>query len=130
MERRCFISNEGGASSAEFALIIVPFLSIVMAVLGFCMLLWTSAALRYAAEDAARCASVKTAVCPDATTTQNYALSRYEGPAISPTFTYTVASCTSAAVVAGHTVTGTATFAMNTGLINLSLPLTVRACFP
>jgi len=118
-----YLCGEKGAISAEFALVVVPFLSIFMAVLGFGLLLWTSSALRYASEDAARCASVKTTVCTDATSTQNYALSRYEGPNLSPTFTYTATGC-------GHTVTGSATFPLNTGLVNLSLPITVGACFP
>ena len=89
MGRWRFIGNQQGASSAEFALVVVPFLGIFFAAIGFGLLLWTSTALRYAAEDAARCASVKTTVCPDQSTTENYALSRYEGPAVSPSFHYT-----------------------------------------
>lgn len=129
MERRCFISSEDGASSAEFALVVVPFVSIFMAVLGFGIMLWTSAALRYAVEDAARCAAVKTAVCTDAAATENYALSRYEGPALSPAFHYFQKNCTGSSSP-GNRVIGEVQFALNTGLINFSLPLTATACFP
>lgn len=129
MERRCFISNEEGASSAEFALVIVPFVSIFMIVLGFSVMLWTSAALRYAVEDAARCAAVKTSVCTDKASTENYALSRYEGPALSPAFSYFKKNCTGSSSP-GNRVIGEVQFPLNTGLINLSFPLTATACFP
>ena len=129
MEQRCFISNEDGASSAEFALVVVPFVSIFMAVLGFSVMLWTSAALRYAVEDAARCAAVKATVCSSKATIENYALSRYEGPALSPTFNYFQKNCTGSSSP-GHRVIGEVQFTLNTGLINLSLPLTATACFP
>lgn len=118
-----FIRHEDGASSAEFALVVLPFISLIMAGLGLGFMLWANTTLHYAAEDAARCASVKTAVCTDATSTQNYALSRYKGPSISPTFTYSASGC-------GHTVAGTANYPLNTGLFSLTIPLSTSACFP
>jgi hypothetical protein len=82
------------------------------------------ASLHFAVEDAARCASVKTTVCTSSTTIASYAATRYTGPSISPTFTYSTAGC-------GHTVTGTGTFSFNAIVPQLmSIPVSAKACFP
>lgn len=118
-----FLRNERGASAAEFALVIIPFIAFFLGGIGISFLLYANSTLQYAAEDAARCASVKTGICSNLTATQNYALSRYSGPVIAPIFTASVAAC-------GNRVTGTAVFQLNTGLINLAVPLAASACFP
>jgi Flp pilus assembly protein TadG len=118
-----FIRSEKAASSAEFALVVFPFISIIMGIIGVGFMFWANTTLHYAAEDAARCASVKTTICADATSTQNYALSRYKGPAIAPAFSYAASGC-------GHTCTATATYPLNAGLFNFNVPLSASACFP
>ena len=118
-----FIQADEGTSSAEFALVVFPFVGIVLGIIGGGVMFWANTTLHYAAEDAARCASVKATICADATSTQNYALSRYKGPAISPAFSYAASGC-------GHTVTATATYPLNTGLFNFNVPLSASACFP
>lgn len=123
MGTRGFLRNERGASAAEFALVIFPFITFFLGAIGVSLLLYANSTLQYAAEDAARCASVKTSICSSLTATQNYALGRYSGPVIAPIFTASVAAC-------GNRVTGTATFQLKAGLINLAVPLAASACFP
>jgi hypothetical protein len=118
-----FIRSNHGASATEFALLVFPFVGIVFTVIGFSVLLWANSALQYAAADAARCAAVRTATCSDAASTRTYALSRYRGPAISQDFVYQSSEC-------GHTVTGSGTFPLNTGIVDLSFALSATACFP
>ena len=55
-----------------------------------------------------------------------YAQNAYTGPGISPTFTAARGGCGPN----GFQVTASATFPLNTGLINLSVPLKAHACFP
>lgn len=119
-----YLADEKGASAAEFALVLIPFAGLVFGIIGISLMIYANETLQYATEDAARCASVKTTVCTDAASTQAYALSRYTGPALSPTFAYDAsASC-------GHSVTGTATMDLDIGLVNISVPLQAHACFP
>ena len=116
-------SNDSGAAAVEFALIAPAFIAILLGVIGLGMLMFAQASLHYAVETSARCASVQTTVCPDATTTQTFAQNNYYGPSISPTFTATSAAC-------GNSVTGSATFSLNVGIFQTSIPLSATACFP
>jgi Flp pilus assembly protein TadG len=122
--RSRFLTDEKGASAAEFALVLIPFIALVLGIIGVSTMIYANETLQYATEDAARCAAVKTSTCFDQTSVSNYALGRYTGPALSPTFAYDpAASC-------GHSVTGSATMALDTGLVNISVPLQAHACFP
>jgi Flp pilus assembly pilin Flp len=114
--------DERGASAAEFALVLVPFLALIFGIIGLSLLIYANATLQYAAEDAARCASVN-ANCGDPVT---HALSVYKGPAISPVFHYTY----DAASACGHIVTGSATYPLDAVVVNISVPLSASACFP
>ncbi len=121
-----FLADQKGASAAEFALVLIPFLALVLGIIGVSTMIYANETLQYATEDAARCAAVKTTICTDPASTESYALSRYTGPALSPSFAYAYdpnSAC-------GHSVTGTATMALNTGLVNISVPLQSHACFP
>jgi Flp pilus assembly protein TadG len=115
--------NERGAAAAEFALVVIPFLGLVLGIIWVSMMLYANHTLQYAAEDAARCWSIKTTICTSAATTQTYASGRYSGPNIAPAFVATQVSC-------GHKVTGTANFPLTTGLLNTTVPLSATACFP
>src|SRR6266404_1668702 len=83
---RPFLKTEHGAAAAEFALVAPMFFALVFAVITFSALLFAYVDLHWATEDAARCYSVKTTVCTDATSTQTYAANHYLGPGISPSF--------------------------------------------
>jgi Flp pilus assembly protein TadG len=121
-----FIHRNEGASSAEFALVVLPFISLIMAGLGLGFMLWANTTLHYAAEDAARCAVVKKSVCTDANSIVSYAQRRYRGPSIAPQFTPSQFGCGAGS----WTVTASANYPLNTGLVNLTIPLSTSACFP
>ena len=120
---RGLLHHEKGATALEFAILSPVFILIVVGGVNLGLLLFAAGSLHFAVEDAARCASARTIVCTNATTTQSYASSRYYGVAMTPTFAYATASC-------GKSVTGSGTFAFNVGIANYSVPLSATACFP
>ena len=121
-----FIRRDEGTSAAEFALVLGPFVTVIMAGLGLALMLWANTTLHFAAEDAARCGVVKTSICTNSSDIVSYANSHYDGPSIAPVFTATNSGCGAGS----WTVTATATYPLNTGLFNFSVPLSASACFP
>src|SRR5579859_5633280 len=108
--------DDSGATAVEFGILAPAFIAILLGVVYLGMLMFTQASLHYAVEESARCASVKTTVCTDAASTQTYAQNHYYGPNISPTFTASSGAC-------GNSVTGSATFVLNVGIYQASIPL-------
>ena len=117
------VRRRDGGSAVEFALVAPVFVLTVVGAFFVCQMALTTVSLHFAVEDAARCASVRTTVCKDATTTQTYASSRYFGPNVSPTFIYASAAC-------GNQVTGTVSFTLDLGTSKQVLPITASACAP
>lgn len=127
-DRGYYWKEEGGASSAEFALVVIPFLTLIFFIIGMSMMFYANHTLQYAAEAAARCYSVDVTNCGDGATTnaaaaQTYAAAHYSGPNIAPVFVASATGC-------GHTVTGTASFPLNAVIVSVSVPLSASACFP
>jgi hypothetical protein len=120
---RSYLRDEEATAAAEFAFVLPIFLTLVLTILGMSLMLYANTTLHYAAEEAARCYSVKTAICSDATATQNYALSHYTGPDVTPVFVASATGC-------GHTVSATGSYPFNAVLVNISIPLSTTACFP
>jgi len=114
--------DERGTTAVEFAIVGPLFIALVIGILYLCMALFLVGSLHYAVEEGARCASVRTTVCSDATTIVSYAQSRYFGPS-SPTFTYAAAAC-------GNSVSGSINYAIELGLKQVTIPITATACFP
>jgi Flp pilus assembly protein TadG len=114
--------DEAGATAAEFALVLpgVALLTIGTIYLG--LMMYASNCLHYAAEDAARCASVNPTVCTSATTTQTYARGRYKGPG-TPSFPLTTPAC-------GKQVAATLSYSLITGLATITVPISATACYP
>jgi Flp pilus assembly protein TadG len=119
---RRLAKDSNGATAVEFALVLPVFVAMIMGLLSIGMLAFASNSLQYAAEDAARCAAVKTTVCTTGSATQAYAANRYAGPRISPTFTYDQSAC-------GHRVRATATYDL--GLVPEigEITLNATACY-
>ena len=115
-------NDERGTTAVEFAIVGPLFIALVVGVLYLCMTLFLVGSLHYAVEEGARCASVRTTVCSDATTIVSYAQSRYFGPS-SPTFTYAAAAC-------GNSVSGSINYVIELGLKQVTVPITATACFP
>lgn len=115
--------DQGGTTAVEFALITPILIALLVGTITLCVGLFLIGSLHFAVEDGARCASVKTTVCSDAATTVAYTKSRYFGPDVSPTFTYTAAAC-------GNSVSASVNYSMNVGSRTLVIPISATACFP
>ena len=120
-----YLSDQAGAGAAEFAIVVIPFLALVLGIVWLSMAYYGNNQLQYAAEAAARCASVQSwsTSCDTSGHITAYALSQYSGPGAAPTFSYSATGC-------GHTVTGTATMPIHAVLLNTSIGLSASACFP
>jgi Flp pilus assembly protein TadG len=115
-------NDERGTTAVEFAIVSPLFIILVIGILYLCLCLFLVGSLHYAVEEGARCASVKTTVCKDATTTLAYAQSHYYGPS-SPAFTYAAAAC-------GNSVSASINYNAQLGLTQFTIPLSATACFP
>jgi len=116
--------NQEGTTAVEFAIIAPVFLLLILGTIGLCFALFLVGSLHFAVEDGARCASVKTTICSDPATTIAYTQSRYMGPNVSPTFTYT------AGAPCGNSVSANVTYSMNIGFRTFVIPISATACFP
>jgi len=126
MKKRSYLRDENGASSAEFAMVIIPFVVAIFGIINVSLMMYANHTLQYAVEAAARYYSVTcTSSCASNTTVQNYASSHYSGPSISPVFT----AATNASGCS-HTVTGQGTFPLNFIIGSRNVSLAATACFP
>jgi Flp pilus assembly protein TadG len=115
--------DQQGTTAVEFAIVAPVLIALLIGTLALCVALFLIGSLHYAVEEGARCASVKTAICSDATTTVAYAQSHYFGPNVSPTFTYAAAAC-------GNSVSASINYSMNVGFSTFVVPISATACFP
>jgi Flp pilus assembly protein TadG len=117
--------NDSGTSAVEYAIVAPVFIGLIVSSFYFCMGLYMIGSLHYAVEEGARCASVKTLVCSDSSSTIAYTQAHYYGPsADTPTFTYT------ANLACGNSVSASTNFVANLGLKTVTIPMTASACFP
>jgi hypothetical protein len=76
--------NDQGTTAVEFAIVAPVFITLLIGTLALCVALFLIGSLHYAAEEGARCASVKTACqvngVADAAATRTYAQNHYFGP--------------------------------------------------
>jgi len=117
-------TDERGTTAIEFAIVGPIFIMLIIGIMYLCMCLAVVGSMHYAVEEGARCASVKTTVCSDQSTTVSYTQSHYFGPSTLPTFTY------NAAAACGHSVSGTISYVLDVGLKQFTVPITASACFP
>jgi Flp pilus assembly protein TadG len=115
--------DRSGTTAVEFAIIAPVFILLILGTVALCFALFLVGSLHFAVEDGARCASVKTTICTDATSTIAYTQSRYLGPNVSPTFTFASAAC-------GNSVTAAVSYSMDIGLKKFVIPISATACFP
>jgi Flp pilus assembly protein TadG len=115
--------DQQGTTAVEFAIVAPVFIALLIGTIAVCIGLFLIGSLHYAVEEGARCASVKTTICSDATTTVAYAQSHYFGPNVSPTFTYAAAAC-------GNSVSASINYSMNVGFRTFVVPISATACFP
>ena len=116
--------DQRGTSAIEFAIVGPVFILLVIGTLYLCMCLAVVGGMHYAVEEGARCASVKTTVCTDQTSTVTYTQNHYFGPSTLPTFTY------NATAACGHSVSGSISYVLDVGLRQITVPISAAACFP
>ena len=117
------VEDETGASAVELALIAPAFFALLMGIIHASLLVFTVASMNFAVEKGARCASVNSTACGDATSIAAYAADNYYAPGASPTFTYATPAC-------GKSLTATLTYTLSVVLYETSIPLSATACFP
>jgi Flp pilus assembly protein TadG len=111
-----------GSVAVEFAMVLPAMAALILGALFSGLLMFSTASLHYAVEQAARCYSVNVSQCNSASQTSTYAQNQYYGVS-NPTFTVSAPSC-------GHQVNGTLTFVLNAGITKWNVPLSATACFP
>jgi Flp pilus assembly protein TadG len=117
---------DSGAAIIELAFGLTAFLILILGTMNLAIMLWTIGSLHYAAETAARCASVDPTDCGSATNVQSYALNHYYGAPLSGSnpFTYAANGC-------GHTVTASYNYTLRVPLAgNYPITLSTAACYP
>jgi Flp pilus assembly protein TadG len=121
------LSCERGATIVEFAFVAPVFLAMIFGVIDIARVTWTFGSLHFAAESAARYASIHTSDSNPiaASTVQTYALNAYYGESLSGNpFTYSATGC-------GNTVAASYSYSLAIPLVGTwSIPLSATACFP
>ena len=125
MSLRRISTDAQGATIVEFAMVAPIVLMILWGGINLSMLGFSAANLRYATEEAARCAAVKVTVCSDADKTQAHAAANFNA-ITSAQATFAVAM----AETCGKRVDGSLEFEMETGVGSFTIPLSATACFP
>ena len=123
--KRSLLRCDSGASAVELAIVITALLGVVFGIFNLAAAVWTMTSLRYAAQSAARCASVDSTNCGSPTAIQAYALTQYSGQSLGTNpFTYTASGC-------GHTVTASYNYPLSIPLFGTySIPMSASSCFP
>jgi Flp pilus assembly protein TadG len=122
MRRPSLVSCVNGTTAVEFAMLLPPFLMLLLGIISASTVVFTAASLHFAVEGAARCYSVNGAQCASAAAAQSYAQTHYLGLS-SPTSTASTPAC-------GHQVIGTLNVVLGTGMAQWNMPLSATACFP
>jgi Flp pilus assembly protein TadG len=133
-----YIWNEDGGSAAEFALVLLPLLIIMLGVIGLCTAMYFNATMQHSVEDSARWASVTTVanngIAPSSSAVQTHFNTRYAGPALD-VFSYSSAA-TEAACSSGtgtqtfHRVFAHSVFNLNAVVAMIPFEFHASACFP
>lgn len=120
-----FVRDDGGASAAELALVLVPLVLLTIGSINLGIIVYTTSSLHYAAEHTARWMAIEatTGPTPNSTAVQTHGDSVYRGAASSPTFAGQFETC-------GVQVTASAAYNFTTGLTSTTVPLSATACYP
>lgn len=119
---RALITQNRGAIAAEFALVVPLLLAFIFGTIEFGRFMWMRNSLQTAAEAAARCSALNSALCTTSADTQSYAVNSAMGVTVPPsTFAVSTEAC-------GRVVTATYQFASITPLVPLNATISARAC--
>ena len=116
------LTDEVGATAAEFALIIPVFLAMVFGSIELGRFMWIRNSLQTAVEAAARCSALNSPLCADEVATMGYAASVAMGANVpSEAFEIDTEDC-------GRVVTASYVFTPITPLVPLTATITARSC--
>ena len=119
------IASRSGSTAVEFALVSLALFTVLYGSLEFCRMVWTQAALNFAVQEAARCASVTPAICGASAQITAYAAKEI-APAYVPASAFAASTST-----CGHLVTASFVYPfVVTGLMPSAPTLAASACFP
>lgn len=134
---RAFWSDRRAAGAAEFALVLPALMFLLLGTMNVFLATYADVNLHSATEEAARWASIQVASGasnPTTATVTNYAKSRYVGPNIHTTYTYSTAgSCGATGSTAnpnGYAVSSSGIYKVYYGFGSLNFTLRANACFP
>ncbi len=120
--------DESGATALEFAITAPAFFLFLFGIIEAGLLFWTQIGIQHGAEMAARCASVNSTLCPNATAITGYASQQALGLSLpSSTFTYSQASCGGNQ---GNQVSASYSFQLPDMFGLAPITLSAQACFP
>ena len=121
-----FLRDTCGTAAIEFAILSTVFFALILGILEGGYILYLDLGIQHATEMAARCASVNTTTCSDATSIKNYAVTQAYG--ISPpasAFSYSQPSC-------GNQVSASYSYSFLASYFwgQSAVTLTGSSCFP
>lgn len=123
--RRLF-QSQAGTTAIEFALVALPFLTLLLGIIEFSRVIWTHSALQFAVERAARCAVVNKTLCDNSgDQIKTYISSQMSAPIQALQVSYALnQNC-------GIEIRASADFAFIVGIISpSSMTLTAQSCYP
>ena len=120
------LRDTGGTAAIEFAILSTVFFALIFGILEGGYVLYLDLGIQHATEMAARCASVNTTTCSDATSIKNYAVTQAYG--ISPpasAFTFSQPAC-------GNQVSGSYVYSFLGSYFwgSAQVTLSGSSCFP
>ncbi len=119
-----FVQDEAGSSAVEFGMTVSVFILFVFAVIEAGLLFWSQIGLQHGAEMAARCATINSTTCANASAITTYASQQAYGLTFpSNTFVYASAAC-------GNQVTASYSFQFPSFMGIAPLSLTAASCYP
>jgi Flp pilus assembly protein TadG len=119
--RRGLFRDDSGAAAIEMAFVALPLLLFIFTIINTGRVLWLQNALENSVMQAARCATVNSALCGTANQITTYAAAQSGAGFTSGVFSYAQAGC-------GNRVS--ASYPLTLPLMHLSLTLSAQACFP
>jgi hypothetical protein len=122
------VADVAGTTAAEFALVLIPLVFLLLGTINASIMMFSATALHFAAEDAARCATVNATACGTSALTTTYASSAYKGPG-APTFVPAVILDSNSHPLCNQ-VTGTLNYNFTTGITTTIIPISASACYP
>jgi hypothetical protein len=119
--RRGLFRDDNGAAAVEMAFVAIPLFLFIFAIINTGRVLWLQNALENSVMQAARCATVNSALCGTANQITAYAAAQSGAGFTSAIFSYAQTGC-------GNRVS--ASYPLTLPLMHLSLTLSAQACFP